>query len=40
VSDRHEFIAGERASYPVVKMCDWLEVSKSGFYEWCERPVS
>ena len=45
---RYEFIDEERASktaggapkYTVVKMCEWMEVSTSGFYEWLTRPRS
>jgi len=45
---RYEFIDGEKAcrtesgkaKYPVVKMCEWMEVSTSGFYEWLNRPAS
>jgi transposase InsO family protein len=48
VSARYEFIDGEKATvtptgekkYSVVKMCAWMEVSKSGFYEWWGRPLS
>jgi len=44
-----EFIDAERAATttantidtpPVTKMCTWLEVSRSGFYEWWSRPES
>lgn len=34
MSDRYQFIDSEKANYPVVRMCAWLEVSTSGFYEW------
>ena len=45
---RYEFIDGERATlsdtgaakWPVVKMCEWMEVSTSGFYEWLGRAMS
>lgn len=45
---RYEFIDAEKASttadgekkYRVVKMCGWMEVSTSGFYDWLTRPQS
>ncbi len=45
---RYEFIDVEKAindeyglpKYAIVDMCDWLEVSTSGFYEWLSRPLS
>jgi putative transposase len=48
VSARYEFIDAEKATttpdgmrkYSVVKMCEWLEVSTSGYYEWRGRPRS
>jgi transposase InsO family protein len=48
VISRYEFIDDEKATitsdgvkkYSIVKMCEWIEVSTSGFYEWLDRPQS
>jgi transposase InsO family protein len=40
VSARYEFIDAQKALYPIVRMCDWLGVSRSGFYEWTTRAES
>jgi putative transposase len=37
---RYEFIDAQKALYPVVLMCRWAAVSRSGFYDWCSRPTS
>ena len=45
---RYEFIDGEKAcvtdngkvKYTMVKMCEWMDVSTSGFYDWLSRPAS
>jgi len=48
VSARYELIDAEKATvtpegvarYSIVKMCEWLEVSRAGYYEWEGRPAS
>jgi putative transposase len=40
VSECFEFIDAEKATYPITKMCAWLEVSTSGYYDWRGQPMS
>ena len=47
MTSKYEFIDAEYAILPaawpaptIMQMCGWLEVSKSGYYEWRSRPES
>lgn len=40
MTDKYEFIDGEKEHYPIVGMCAWMDVSKSGFYDWQGRSAS
>lgn len=40
MSAKFEFIDAQKADFSIVKMCEWAEVSTSGYYEWRGRPAS
>ena len=40
MSVKYTFIAGEEGNYAIYKMCRWVKVSRSGFYEWWGRAPS
>ena len=35
---KFRFIAAEKASFPVRRLCQVLQVSRAGFYAWQRRP--
>ena len=37
---KFRFIRAEKARFPVAALCEHLEVSRSGYYAWAERPES
>lgn len=40
MSEKYELIEGEKYAYPITIMCCCLDVSRSGYYEWRNRPAS
>ena len=40
MTEKFEFIDGEKDNYPLVWMFAWMDISKSGYYEWRGRPDS
>lgn len=40
MTERYAFIRDHRSEYPVVFLCKTLEVSRSGFYDFCKREPS
>ncbi len=37
---KYAFIRAQRNEYPIVRLCEVLEVSTSGYYDWRDRPES
>jgi putative transposase len=37
---KYAWIAEHRDSYPIILMCELLNVSRSGYHDWADRPVS
>lgn len=37
---KYEFIRRQRKEYKLIRLCEALEVSTSGFYDWLDRPES
>ncbi|MEU7839019.1 IS3 family transposase [Nonomuraea sp. NPDC049129] len=37
---KYELIDAEKACHAIARMCAWLGVSRSGYYEWLGRPAS
>jgi putative transposase len=40
VTAKYAFIESEEGVYPIARMCEWARVSRSGYYDWKNRPQS
>jgi transposase InsO family protein len=40
VNERYGFIEGEEGNHDVTDMCEWSDVSRSGYYDWKKRQPS
>jgi transposase InsO family protein len=40
VTAKYAFINSEEGNYSIRSMCRWARVSRAGYYEWLNRPVS
>ncbi len=37
---RYQFIDAQKKAWPITLMCDVLDVSRTGYYDWAEREPS
>jgi putative transposase len=37
---KYQFVAAHRTQHPVSRLCEVLDISSSGFYDWLDRPPS
>lgn len=40
MSVKYAFIRSEEGNYPIIKMCQWADVSRSGYHDWRDREPS